>query len=612
MLSERFLEIYNEELRFLRESGKQFADENPQVASQLGMHSDSVLDPFVERLLEGSAFLSARVQEKLRSESPEFALQMLTRLAPFWYAPIPSIATISIVPDLTSPQWQKPLSLPKGSEVSLSDSSLNNKQATFTTGSQVDIQPVLISYAECVGAPSIHLPELVRGPLRKGQACIRLRFTTQGVVPVSQLSFSPLQLTMAGDAVRSNQLLTLLLNHCEKIIVWCEDEPRPVIQVLDSSSLTLGGLDSEEALLPQYIGEIPGTRLLREYFSSPSRFYNVQLEGLNSFFQRCHRQHEFEIIFSLDHVPLSLVQRITAADFRLFTTPVVNLYHRRCDPVVLEHCRTDHHLVVDKLNPVGYEIHHLLNVKGNLNDGSVVNFTSLPEDTIFNGVQENAIYSLQRKEIPYQKKLQSSALGYQDFFITISSGFSGVDIEEIKSLSIEAMVCDRFFFPQHLQNPKLQLKKNLPIESIELLRTPSVPRSVPSLHDAWRAIQWVAINPLRYVKPHSQNCANIVREWLSLFAAADDAGQRKRILSVTDVTVTPCFEHYKGAGPVAWYRGLQADVNVISAHHADMGAYLFGCILHAALSEYCQLNQTLRTQFRLDNDTVAEWGPGSV
>ncbi len=608
MLSERFLEIYNEELRFLRESGKQFAEENPQVASHLGMHTDSVLDPFVERLLEGTAFLSSRVQEKLLSESPEFALQMLSRLAPLWHTPIPSIATISVVPDLTSPQWQSALSLPRGSKLVLSDSSLNNKQSTFTTGSHIEIQPVIISHAECVSAPSVQLPESVRSQLNHGQACIRLRLTTQGVLPIRQLKFNPLQLTMAGDAVRSNQLITLLLNHCEKVIAWSADTLRPVVQVLESSQLSLGGLDDAEALLPQHIGELPGTRLLREYFCAPSRFYNVRLQGLNTFFKRCDRQHEFEIIFSLDHVPLSLIQRINASDFRLFTTPVINLYRRRCDPVVLDHRRTDHHLVVDKLNPAQYEVHHLLSVQGNMSDGNSVRFTALPEDVVFGGVQEQPAYSLQRREIPYQRKLKKSALGFRDIFITLTSGLSQFDLVEFKSLSIDAMVCDRNFFPQHLQKPRMQLEQSLPIAPVELLRPPSMPRCVPDIDESWRAIQLAAVNPLRYVKSHTSNCAVLLREWLSLFADLGDSAQRKRVLSVSDISIDPCFEYYKGAGPVAWYRGLEADINIISGNHADMGAYLFGCILHSALSEYCQLNQTLRMKFRLDNDVIAEWG----
>lgn len=108
MFSERFLQLYNDELRYFREAGRQFASSHPQVAQHLGMHIDGVLDPFVERLLEGSAFLCTRIQEKLNNEQPEFALQMLSRLAPLWYTPVPAIATVAIKPDLSFPPVAQP------------------------------------------------------------------------------------------------------------------------------------------------------------------------------------------------------------------------------------------------------------------------------------------------------------------------------------------------------------------------------------------------------------------------------------------------------------------------------------------------------------------------
>lgn len=98
MFSERFLQLYNDELRYFREAGRQFASSHPQVAQHLGMHIDGVLDPFVERLLEGSAFLCTRIQEKLNNEQPEFALQMLSRLAPLWYTPVPRSPPLRLSP----------------------------------------------------------------------------------------------------------------------------------------------------------------------------------------------------------------------------------------------------------------------------------------------------------------------------------------------------------------------------------------------------------------------------------------------------------------------------------------------------------------------------------
>ena len=66
----RLLRLYSDELAHLREVGAEFAREFPKIAARLGMEGMEVTDPYVERLLEGFAFLAARVQLKLEAEQP--------------------------------------------------------------------------------------------------------------------------------------------------------------------------------------------------------------------------------------------------------------------------------------------------------------------------------------------------------------------------------------------------------------------------------------------------------------------------------------------------------------------------------------------------------------
>src|SRR5262249_18676828 len=63
-----FNKYYQDELAYLRELGREFAQAYPQLAPML---ADRGGDPDVERLLEGTAFLTARVREKLDDELPE-------------------------------------------------------------------------------------------------------------------------------------------------------------------------------------------------------------------------------------------------------------------------------------------------------------------------------------------------------------------------------------------------------------------------------------------------------------------------------------------------------------------------------------------------------------
>ena len=57
----RLLSYYERELRYLREVGAEFARDFPKIAGRLSLEEFTCADPYVERLLEGFAFLSARV-----------------------------------------------------------------------------------------------------------------------------------------------------------------------------------------------------------------------------------------------------------------------------------------------------------------------------------------------------------------------------------------------------------------------------------------------------------------------------------------------------------------------------------------------------------------------
>src|SRR5438034_1798231 len=73
----RLVRHYNQELAHLREVGAEFAEQFPKIAGRLSMSGIEVTDPYVERLLEGVAFLAARVQLKLNAEFPRFTQRLL-------------------------------------------------------------------------------------------------------------------------------------------------------------------------------------------------------------------------------------------------------------------------------------------------------------------------------------------------------------------------------------------------------------------------------------------------------------------------------------------------------------------------------------------------------
>ena len=81
-MDSRLLHHYNNELHFMREMGSEFAHHFPKIGGRLGMESLECADPYVERLLEGFAFLTARVQLKIEEEFPKFCQHLLEMVYP--------------------------------------------------------------------------------------------------------------------------------------------------------------------------------------------------------------------------------------------------------------------------------------------------------------------------------------------------------------------------------------------------------------------------------------------------------------------------------------------------------------------------------------------------
>src|SRR3954454_23379022 len=110
----RLLKHYNTELAHLREMGVEFAQQFPKIAARLGISDFNVADPYIERLLEGTAFLAARVQLKIEEEFPRFTQQLTHVVLPQAACPTPAMLIARLAPDLASPNLADGFVVPRG------------------------------------------------------------------------------------------------------------------------------------------------------------------------------------------------------------------------------------------------------------------------------------------------------------------------------------------------------------------------------------------------------------------------------------------------------------------------------------------------------------------
>jgi type VI secretion system protein ImpG len=232
----RLLRYYNQELAHLREMGAEFAHEFPKIAARLGMDGIEVTDPYVERLMEGVAFLASRVQLKLDAEFPRFTQRLLEIVYPGFLAPTPAMLVAQLAPDLNDPNLARGFTVPRGSAVrkargeraaeGANKSELDDDRAPieFRTAHDLTLWPLELTAAQYFSyAPDLPLTALpVAGRIRGG---LRLRLKCGAGLMFSQLSLDSLRLFLTGSDEVAYKLHELALGAPLGIVVAPAERP---------------------------------------------------------------------------------------------------------------------------------------------------------------------------------------------------------------------------------------------------------------------------------------------------------------------------------------------------------------------------------------------------
>ena len=181
----------------------------PKIAGRLRLSGDAVDDPHVARLLEGVAFLGARVQQRLDDEFPELTDALLDVLYPHYLAPVPSctIAQFHCAPDLDIP-------VPVPAGIALDTEPVRGEVCRFRTAWAQTLWPIEIENVQLTGLPLIAPPN----PRAAGAvAVLRIRLRCTGNTTFTALGLDRLRVFLRAPPNVSLPLLELLSAHAVSV-----------------------------------------------------------------------------------------------------------------------------------------------------------------------------------------------------------------------------------------------------------------------------------------------------------------------------------------------------------------------------------------------------------
>jgi type VI secretion system protein ImpG len=611
----RLLKFYEEELGFVREMGAEFAEAYPKIASRLGMKQLDVQDPYVERMLEGFAFLSARVQLELDLQYPVFTQNLLEIVYPHFLAPTPSMTIAHLTPDSAQGGIDDGFTLPRGT--TLRSRLLDGQQTAcqFTTSQDLTLWPIELAEAEYLEGRS----ELVSARLvgnTPAKAALRLRLRRSGGGPINELPLDRLTIHLSGTGAEPWRLYEAILSRSVGLAGRSTNRREDWSERL-GKGIHPRGFAPEEALLPVPGQSFEGYRLLQEYFAMPQRFFFIDLAGLGPAVRRAAGNDlDLYILLSEEY---SALKSVGTHSFDLHAVPAVNLFRKRCDRVPVAATAVDHHVTVDRTAPLDYEICQLEEVIGIGEDGAddipFQAFYSAQDFTPF-GETRNAYYNVrrrlrQRSEKQRLKGGRTSYLG-TEIHLSLSDRTEAPYPATIKQLAITALCTNRdlpLLIPIGGGDTDFTLPEGGPVSEIRAIVPPTHPRQgLAEGNRAWQLISHLSLNYLSIADADRGTGAAALRELIGLYAPQGDAVLAKQVEGLVSVTSRPIVRRMADGVLSTAVRGLELRVGFDESFFEGTGCYPLGAVLEAFFAKYVALNSftetVIHSQLRGD---IARW-----
>ncbi|MDY0965552.1 type VI secretion system baseplate subunit TssF [Massilia sp. CFBP9026] len=620
MSNPRLLRYYSQELQHLREMGGEFAAEYPKIAGRLGLEGFDCADPYVERLLEGFAFMAARVQMKIDAEFPRFTQHLSELVYPHFLAPTPSMAIVQLQPDLADPALDAGYRVARGAALR---SVLGKDDATaceYRTAHDVTLWPVeLVEARFFTHAGSIEGVDVRQPPHVK--AGLRLRLRTTNDAPFSALALDRLALHLRGGDDLPVRIYEKLLGAVEGVLVLPGSRPGKHLR-LPKTALRPRGFDEDDALLPSGQRSFQGYRLLQEYFAFAQRFLFVELCGLGPAIKAC-AEHEIEIVVLLAQGDAQLEQVLDASHIALNCTPAVNLFRRRADRIDLDTDCAEYHVLADRTRPMDFEVHQVESVIGYGSGAAAeqafqpmytardLDTASLPEQA-----REQAYYQVRRE--PRALSQQQRRRGPRSSYVGSETYISLVDARaapyrhDLRQLGLVLWCTNRdlpLSMPLGLGKTDFILEQGGPVRAVRVLGGPSQP--FPSFAEggvAWRLINQLSLNYLSLVDTDAEQGARALRELLALYCHPLDLSSQRQVDGVRSVSARRVTRRLAGPGPIAFGRGLEITVTMDAAAFEGAGAFVLGAVLSHFFAQYVSINAFTETVVRtVSRGEIMRW-----
>lgn len=630
-MNRQFYKLYENELYHIQEMAREFARSHPQVAARLDLDSGHFpcADPYVERLLEGFAFLAARVQLKFEEEFPVFVENLLETILPHYLAPVPSMSVVELRPREGDANLMSGQLVPRHARILSRPVGPTSRACEFRTAHDVHCFCLKVESAQYYyrDLGLLKLSDDGRSSV-KAALQVTLKLTAPGTI--SQIQAEKLCFFLGERGAVGGRLYEQLMANLEGVVVRGDGNVQ--CARLEKEAVKPRGFSELESLLPYEDRSFQGYRLLQEYFAIPQRFLFFDLEQLRPPLSGI-KSNRVELLFLFNQAQPVLEGKVREGDVALFCTPIVNLVERNADRVFITDRLNEYPVYVDRLHPLDHEVYRVLAVTG---------YGQRPDDTVefrpFYSVSDadgdedsaRAFYAVRRESrrltekelarrrprrsyagselllslVDHQARPYPSTLRELDVRVLCSNRDLASDLAPAATRGADPMGEDGTTSDPERETdqsvPDFFLANPGPIAGLRTRVRPTLPRPIPPQGElGWRLVKHLGLNYLALAQSGG-SAEQSLRELLRLYASPENAGAVKEIAGLRSLAASPAVAPVATPRAMCFARGLDVSIGLDESAFPGTGAFLFGSVLEQFLARYVSTNSFCRVTLTSD------------
>lgn len=627
---------YDRELALLRERAAEFAADYPGIADRLGGLLHENLDPAVAGLLEGTAFLAARVQLKLDDEFRTFTHELLDQIFPEALEPTPAAMLVRANPPWDNAGLAEGMRFAPGDYLDARYVEADQRvTCRFRLCEPLTLWPLVLTRATYHPTPGPvgALGQDVAADTRAGLEVEIARTGPTGEIssglPLGQLPLVDLPVRFIAERAEASALYEQVFCDTTRVSLrWIDGNGDAAFRRLPPDAIRQVGLDPATPLFPRQGNLFEGFSLLRDAFAFPRKFMGFELTGLDRHLSGVTADR-VTIVFEFRRPVDVLAARLETAHLSLHTVAAINLFEEGSNQVRLDGKRHEYVVTPDASPITHYEIQRITSVNAHYaaqgQKVPVHPLYALPPEG--QDPAEALYYTARRKPrrlTARERRFGTGRYRYRgtETFIAL---YEPPGAEAAHRLQIRTL-CSNRHLPEYLPiasgEDDFHLCEDQSV-SLVCVAGPTAPRGplVDLDGDAahrtnagdnyWRLISYLSLSYHGLgARGDGQKAAAALREMLSLFADPSDGVTVPQLQALTDVSTRPVTRTIETGDGFHPARGLEVTLTFDETPFEPGGIVVLGAAIDRFLSEYAAVNSF--TQCRIASEErglIKTWAP---